>query len=230
VLDADGNLLAEYTEPNDGHTGPFDQPHGVCWDSSGGIVVADTGNWRVVTILRAQYRFYLPLVLKDYSAAGAGCQELIQNGSFEDDTAWAIGVTPRPARYATDQAHSGNRSLLLGLKPGESDVNSYSSVRQTITVPAAIGSATLTFWTYPVSELDDGDRQECLLLDQDGATLDVLMRTNANTADWTGKSYDLSAYAGQTIQVYFNAYNDGDGSGVTGFYLDDVSVEFCTAP
>jgi len=230
VLDAEGNLLAEYTEPNDGHAGPFDQPHGVCWDSSGGIVVADTGNWRVVTILRAQYRFYLPLVLKNYSAAGAGCQELIRNGSFEDDTAWAIGVTPRPARYTADQAHGGSRSLLLGLKPGESDVNSYSSARQTITVPAAIDSATLTFWTYPVSELDDGDRQECLLLDQDGATLDVLMRTNVNTAAWTGTSYDLSAYAGQTIQVYLNAYNDGDGSGVTGFYLDDVSVESCTAP
>ena len=41
-------------------------------------------------------------------------------------------------------------------------------------------------------------------------------------------SYDLGAYAGQAVQLYFNAYNDGDGQGVTGFFLDDVSVESCT--
>jgi len=56
------------------------------------------------------------------------------------------------------------------------------------------------------------------------------MRTNVNTAAWTGMSYDLSAYAGQTIQAYFDAYNDGEGNGVTGFYLDDVSVKSCTVP
>jgi hypothetical protein len=169
-------------------------------------------------------------VLNAYSPAGAGCQELIQNGGIEDDTAWVIGATPRPARFTTEQAHAGNRSILLGLKPGEGDLYSYSSVRQVITVPSAIDSATLSFWYYPLSDLDAGDYQECILLDQGGVTLAILMRTNVNTAAWTGMSYDLSAYAGQTIQAYFDAYNDGEGNGVTGFYLDDVSVKSCTVP
>jgi DNA-binding beta-propeller fold protein YncE len=230
VLDTAGNLVAEYTEPNDGYTGSFNAPRSVAVEADGDLVVADTGNQRVVTIRRAEYRIYLPLVLNDYLPAGTDCQELIQNGSFEEDAAWVIGATPRPARYTTEQAHSGNRSILLGLKPGESDVYSYSSVRQAITVPAAVDSATLTFWYYPLSDLDASDYQECILLDQDGATLAILLRTNANTAAWTGMSYDLRAYAGQTIWVYFDAYNDGGGNGVTGFYLDDVSVKSCTVP
>jgi hypothetical protein len=230
VLDAEGNFVAEYTEPNDGYTGSLNAPRGVAVKEDGDLVVADTYNQRVVTIRRAQYRLYLPLGLKNYSPAGTGCLEIIKNSGFEDDTAWVIGVTPRPARYTTEQAHSGSRSVLLGLKPGESDVHSYSSVRQAITVPAAIDRATLTFWYYPLSDLDAGDYQECLLLDQEGSTLAILLRTNVDTAAWTSLSYDLSAYAGQTVQVYLDAYNDGDGSGVAGFYLDDVSVEACTGP
>jgi DNA-binding beta-propeller fold protein YncE len=232
VLDAVGNLLAEYTEPNDGHTGLFNQPHGVCWTSTGEIVVADTGNQRLATIVPFQpgYRLYIPLILKDYSQPSTNCQELIQNGSFEDGTAWVIGSTPRPARLTTARAHSGDRSVLLGLVPDESDVLSYSSVRQSIAVPAGIGSAALTFWYYPLSDLDAGDRQECLLLDKDDRVLAILIRTNGNAAAWTRMSYDLSAYAGQTVKLYFDAYNDGDGNGVTGFYLDDVSVESCAIP
>jgi hypothetical protein len=174
---------------------------------------------------------YLPLVNRSQGQPPPPvCQELLVNGGFEDSTAWVVGDTPRPARYTTEQAHSGARSVLLGLKPGESDLHSYSSVRQAITLPPDIDSATLSFWYYPLSELDSGDRQECLLLDQHDQLLAILMRTNVNSAAWTERSYDLSAYAGQTIKVYFNAYNDGDGSGVTGFYLDDVSVQACTPP
>jgi|GEM_PF-2413343 len=170
---------------------------------------------------------YLPIILRNYTRISPDCEELIRNGSFEDNTAWIRGITPRQARYTTEQVHTGDRSVLLGLKAGEEDVRSYSSVRQAITVPAGTAKATLTFWYYPISELDDGDRQDVLLLNEDDQLLAILMRSNTNTASWTLMSYDLSAYAGQTITVYFNAYNDGDENGVTGFYLDDVSVEAC---
>ncbi len=174
---------------------------------------------------------YLPLVLKNHAPAPVpDCEERIENGGFETDSAWIVGVTPRPARYTTVQAHSGARSMLLGLKPGETDVLSYSSARQAITLPATLDSATLTFWFRPVSELDAGDRQEALLLDEDDHLLAILMRANLSDTTWINQSYDLSAYAGETVQVYFNAYNDGDGNGVTGFYVDDVSVEVCAGP
>lgn len=232
VLDGDGSLVTEYTEPNDGYTGLFNQPRGVLGEASGDIVVADTGNQRVVSILGAlptpEYAAVLPLLLKNWVPSPPSCEELIENGGFEDDTAWLIGQTPRPARYTAERAHGGSRSVLLGLKPGEEDLLSYSSVQQTITLPAGAHWVTLNFWVALLSDLDEGDRQECLLLDAEGNWLEVVMRGNADAADWTSVSYDLSAYAGQTVTLYFNAFNDGDAAGVTGFYLDDVSVEACS--
>jgi sugar lactone lactonase YvrE len=51
LLDRQGNLITEYSGPNDGHIGNFYQPRGVAVDNDGNLVVADTGNRRVVTIL-----------------------------------------------------------------------------------------------------------------------------------------------------------------------------------
>jgi YVTN family beta-propeller protein len=172
---------------------------------------------------------YLPIVLKNLMPPPPGCDEAIQNGSFEDATAWVLGMTPRQARYTTDEHVTGSRSVFLGLKPAEVDILSYSSVRQPITLPVNTVTATLSFRFHPVSDLDVEDRQECLILDRDEHLLAILMQTNLNIGGWVKRTYDISAFAGQTINVYFNAYNDGDGDGVTGFYLDDVSVQVCTS-
>ena len=40
-------------------------------------------------------------------------------------------------------------------------------------------------------------------------------------------SFDLSQWRGQTVQVYFNVYNDGLG-GTAAMFLDDVSLATCT--
>jgi len=61
VLDAEGEFLAEYTEPNDGYKGSFNAPRGVAVDQDGSLVVADTGNARIVTV-RAVKKIWLPLV------------------------------------------------------------------------------------------------------------------------------------------------------------------------
>jgi len=67
VLDTLGDLLDEYTAPTDGRTGTFNQPHGVAVDHYGNILVADTGNQRVVTILDALsvWEIYLPMVVRN---------------------------------------------------------------------------------------------------------------------------------------------------------------------
>ncbi len=63
VLDSNGHVLGEYTGPNDGHAVAFNRLHGVTVDPTGNIVVADTGNRRIVTITGALpiWRAYLPL-------------------------------------------------------------------------------------------------------------------------------------------------------------------------
>ena len=39
-------------------------------------------------------------------------------------------------------------------------------------------------------------------------------------------SYNLSAYAGQTVKLYFGVVNDGDGA-PTGMYVDEVTLVAC---
>ena len=44
---------------------------------------------------------------------------------------------------------------------------------------------------------------------------------------WTEHgSFDLSAYAGQTVRLYFGVFNDGDGA-ATGMYVDEVTLVVC---
>jgi hypothetical protein len=46
----------------------------------------------------------------------------------------------------------------------------------------------------------------------------------SNSGSWTQVSYNLSAYAGQSVVLWFNDHDDGYQSDPTYFLLDDVSV------
>jgi hypothetical protein len=71
------------------------------------------------------------------------------------------------------------------------------------------------------------DRQELMILQQDCFNwLATLMRELSNDGVWTQYSYDLSAFAGQDILVYFNVINNGDGER-TWMYVDDVQAQAC---
>ena len=73
------------------------------------------------------------------------CAELIQNGGFENGAAWVLGTAPQMPEYVTYAKHSGNRSLVLGITKGAGQ-KSYSSARQTVTIPPAANTVTLSFW------------------------------------------------------------------------------------
>jgi hypothetical protein len=51
MLSSTGDLLAEFSSPNDAYTGAFSRPSGVIGDPAKGIIVADTDNRRVVSIV-----------------------------------------------------------------------------------------------------------------------------------------------------------------------------------
>ena len=71
-----------------------------------------------------------------------------------------------------------------------------------------------------------GDLQYVLLLDEDDAWIDYLVWQCSDSHVWQEHRYDLSEYAGRTIKLLCGVYNDG-GNGVTGMYLDAVSLEAC---
>jgi len=73
-----------------------------------------------------------------------------------------------------------------------------------------------------------GDRQYLLLLNTSGTILAVPLWTRADAAAWQPLAFDLTAYRGQTIQIRFGVYNDGDGR-PTALYLDDAALTACPA-
>ncbi len=177
------------------------------------------------------------------------CTEVVANGSFETDGYWELPITAYPAAYTSAAAHYGYRAMRVGILNPADNRYSYSSARQLVTIPANAASATLRFWLYPVSGEPPanlslparlltlmtqdatlyGDAQYVDLLDQNDQWLTELLWQRRNDQVWMYHQFDLMAYAGQTIKLYFGAYNDGAG-GVTGMYVDDVSLEVCTYP
>jgi hypothetical protein len=147
------------------------------------------------------------------------CGELVVNGGLEATGGW---ITNRADR-STDQAHSGQWSMLVGQNLPFNQT-SYASARQLIAIPSNATSATLTFWYWLASADTDGDLQMMFIYDQDmSRRLATVISTLSNTQTWTALTLDLSLWLGQSINVYFGVKNDDD-SLLTRMYVDDVSV------
>lgn len=175
----------------------------------------------------------MPAVQAASPAALTGCTELLVNGDFETPGGWLLGLSPIPPEYVSSPVHGGSRSMRLG-NVGLSNQLSYSSIRQTVTIPTSATSAEISFWVWTESEPNAGnDRQELLLLvtgsPPQSAPLDILWRVLVHGPSWTRISFALSHRIGQTFDIYFNVYNDGQG-GRTAMYVDDVTLTVCYGP
>jgi hypothetical protein len=148
------------------------------------------------------------------------------NSGFENGLSfWSSGGIVVPTT-STAKPHSGSSSALLGTLTGTEPAGD-SWVSQTVTVPA---TATLTFWYWSAST--DGicsgsacqyDWDEAQIRSTSGATLATVFKSNTNAQAWTQVSYDMSAYAGQTVVLWFNVHQDAGGD-PTYMYLDDISL------
>lgn len=177
--------------------------------------------------------------------AQLACADAVVNGSFETADAWELPITEKTAAYTTAAAHTGTRALRTGIFGTEVNKYSYSSGRQTISIPAATTSATLRVWLYPVSEeaavlakssevskevaenaASSSDAQYVLVLDANNNVLQTLLYMRSNGAQWSFYEFNLTKYAGKTIRIQVGTFNDGYG-GRTGMYVDDVVLELC---
>jgi len=151
--------------------------------------------------------------------------DLIKNGGFESDSDWVFVDTVVDGRYSTAQAHSGSRSALVGIIDPTQDAFSFSSAAQKITIPANATAATLKAWVYPVStDIPSNDVQVTMILDSNFRVLKQLNTMLANDQTWQEQTFDVTAFKGQTIYVYFGAVNVAVNGKVTGMYVDDVSL------
>lgn len=173
------------------------------------------------------------------------CSERVANNSFESNAAWEIPATRFTAGYSNEQAHSGVRSMRAGILHAAHNRFSYSDAAQMVTIPSGTRSAQLTLWTYAITgepeedltfpqptgrslavAAEGADVQYLLILDRFGHWIDTLIWQRSNSQTWTQHVFDLTRYAGQTIQLQFGVYNDGL-NGTTALYVDDVTLQAC---
>lgn len=172
---------------------------------------------------------------RGFTAAPTECQELIVNGNFEEATSgnWRFGQTAAPGIVVADPVHNGTGAVRLGIPSNGSNVETYSTVYQTVTIPTGTQQATLTYWERPGTSGDNNDYRTLLALRTDLTTLRLIERTNGSgDGQWVERTFDLTGLAGQTLLLYFNVFNDGTGSTLVS-YLDDMSLLACddtTAP
>jgi PKD repeat protein len=176
------------------------------------------------TLTRANY-------ITVYTSTPTNCAEMVINGGFETDGNWDIPATAYPAIYTATLAHGGSRSLRAGIVNPADNVYSYSSAWQTVTIPRNAQSAVWRFWLYPTMTQTSGDSdyQRAFILDQLGNTMQTLVVQQSDARAWTPYEFELRDHAGETVRLYFDAFNNGN-RGVTAMYVDDVSLQVCPAP
>jgi len=171
---------------------------------------------------------------------GCVASDTLTNGDFESvldgQSNWAVGESPVPPILAS-QPSGGALSLRLGNPPGSGTQNlqSYSSVRQLVQLPAGASSASLR-WNHLSRSQDPAtlspalasDRQELILLTSTLATEAILYRNRAENAAWETMTVDLTPYLDGSYYLYFNVFNDGNGRR-TWMFLDDVQLLVCYA-
>ncbi len=125
------------------------------------------------------------------------------------------------ATISTTNPHTGSYSERSGTATTEP--NGDAGVCQAITVPA---SGTLSFWYWQTTNETSTtySYQEADLLDSNGNVLKNLYTTVGNGKKWIQASYSLSAYAGQTVYLYFGVHGDGTKGLYDEQFIDDVSV------
>ncbi|MFE7588398.1 M4 family metallopeptidase [Kitasatospora sp. NPDC057512] len=154
------------------------------------------------------------------STGGGGCTpaQLLGNEGFESGTAtpWTAssGVVDSSASQA---AHSGSwKAWLNGYGSTHSD-----SLSQTVSIPAGC-KATLSFWLHIDTAESGTTAYDKLTVSVNGTTLKTYSNVDA-AAGYQQRTFDLSAYAGQTVTVKFAGTEDA--SLQTSFVIDDTSVQ-----
>jgi hypothetical protein len=162
------------------------------------------------------------------TATPGACTNLLVNGDFETNTGWRFGSTPYSAAYVTSPVYSGGRAARLGIPAGVANRLAHSTVYQSVTIPAnAATPVLLRFAHRPGGAADGIDYREALLLNTSYGLISRLERSYGAGADqWAVRTFDLSAYRGRTVVLYFNVYNNGAGSQMWN-YLDGVHLGSC---
>ena len=183
-------------------------------------------------------------VLVIVAAGNAGAGETVIEGGFEGGSfggSWVHGASaiggpqnPSWADHAVvlDMPHTGTWSALLGFKYTPVHKNRYGYMYQEVTIPADISSAVFTF-RYRQQGFDGSgyDPFQATIRDQADNILATIVDVSFNDmssrfkdSGWVEITYDMSAFAGQTVRLDFRQLNTQDNMFETWTFVDDVSL------
>ncbi|MFE4553167.1 M1 family aminopeptidase [Streptomyces sp. NPDC056785] len=156
------------------------------------------------------------------SAAADACTpaQVVANGGFESGTSpWTQSSTSVITSRTGQTAHGGTSFAWLdGVGSTHTD-----TLSQSVTIPAGCSTATLTFWLHiDTTETTTSTAYDKLTAKIGSTTLATYSNLNKNTG-YAQKSFDVSAFAGQTVTVAFTGTEDS--SLRTSFVLDDVALD-----
>jgi len=160
------------------------------------------------------------------------CSDAIDNGGFEvivanNASPW---VRTGATTFTSVEHRSGAYSAWLAGYNGAND-----GLYQDVSIPGhtlpgeQLTQAILRYsWGMFTEELSHPfDFMRVNVRDQSGTLLEQIeeVTDGSETGSWQDREFDLSAYEGQDIRVSFEVA--ADGTNVTSFYVDDVSLELC---
>ncbi|GJJ05431.1 hypothetical protein RugamoR64_59690 [Duganella rhizosphaerae] len=150
--------------------------------------------------------------------------QLIVNGGFESGASSWTATSGVISSDASQAAHAGAyKAWLDGYGSAHTD-----TLYQTVTIPADATSATLAFWLKVVSSETTTTTAYDTLKVQVRSSANAVLATLATYSNlnkgstYVQKSFDLSAYKGQTVRIYFEGVEGTTVS--TAFLIDDVTL------
>jgi hypothetical protein len=146
---------------------------------------------------------------------------VIVNGGFETGNfnGWSLLGAASP-HIVSSGAHSGSYAADVG---STSPFVGQSSLFQTVTIPA--GSSSLTFWYQPHCT-DTLANDQIRVTIRDAATGNLLatpLNLCSNSGAWTQVSVNTSTWAGVSVVLRFNVFDDGNAA-TTHALFDDIAL------
>jgi len=184
---------------------------------------ASAGTYHVKVTSQADTTVSATATVTVSGGSGSGT-ELIINGGFENSTTGWSGSTGDIGTWSGEPAYEGSAAAWID----GNGKTATETLYQTVAIPATAASATLSFYlhidTAETTTTTAYDKLTVSLQSSTGSTLKTLATySNLNKASgYQLRSFDVSAYKGQTVRVYFKGVEDS--SLQTSFVVDKVSL------
>ncbi|MFF7637214.1 protease pro-enzyme activation domain-containing protein [Kitasatospora sp. NPDC008050] len=154
------------------------------------------------------------------AAAAGSCTsaQLLGNAGFESGSAapWNTSSGVINNDLSSEPSHSGNYDAWLdGYGTTHTD-----TLSQTVTIPAGC-KATFSFWLHIDTAETGNTAYDKLTVQANGTTLHTYSNVDA-ASGYTQRTFDLSAFAGQTVTLKFTGTEDS--SAQTSFVIDDTAL------